>query len=233
MTVFVIVKPGFDELAEATRYDCGFISASTRVEFVHVNSNPMEQLRSICALSIESGDLICLAGVCPRHVGFQFAQLAKDTSRNYMPGQGINHQGTPIEENKIQSRLAIEKNYQTAWPYIMAIGHPESAIESFDVIRDLEVDVAWPEYVPDSPLLEHLLSVSATVGEWEVPDWFRIVDLSMQDLELNPMMNSTCQWNEWISFYPANKTFKLENHAQLDPIWLAGIATPLEHWRRG
>jgi len=49
-------------------------------------------------------------------------------------------------------------------------------------------------------------------------------------LELAPVMYASHMWHDWIAFYPANGNFKLENHAQLHPVWLAGSTKPLEYW---
>lgn len=77
----------------------------------------------------------------------------------------------------------------------------------------------------------HWLSAAAALHtSWLAPDWFPVVDLSVRDLEISPVMYATNHWNDWIAFYPSNGAFKLENHAQLYPVWLDGSTKPLEFW---
>jgi hypothetical protein len=233
MTVYVIVPPGQEELAEVTKFDCSFIDTTLPVEFVKVDEDPKAQLKTIALLPFVPGDIVCLAGLCPRQTSFQIAKLSIDSKRNYMPGTGIDHRGIDIAPGKMQHRLAIEKNYQTAWPYILVIGDVESAVESFNLIEHLDPSLYWPEYTPSKIEMTHIFGAVSAAGNWQVPKWFKVVDLSVRDLELLPLMYATNEWHDWISFYPANGNFKLENHTQLNPVWTAGSTKPLEYWRRG
>jgi hypothetical protein len=72
-----------------------------------------------------------------------------------------------------------------------------------------------------------------STGHWQAPNWFKIVDMSVRNLELAPIMYAHHMWHDWIAFYPANGNFKLENHSQIYPVWLAESEKPLEYWRRG
>ena len=114
----------------------------------------------------------------------------------------------------------------------MIIGDPALAKKSFEILPELDSTVYWPNYTPEPGhvRIEHLLAVVAATGLWETPDWFKIVDLSVRDLELAPVMYASHMWHDWIAFYPANGNFKLENHSQLHPVWLAGSTKPLEYW---
>ena len=134
---------------------------------------------------------------------------------------------------KINKRQPLEQNYQTAWPYLMVIGDPELAKTSFEIVEHLDSAEYWPNYFPDAPELIHLLGVVSLTGYWQTPEWFKLVDLSIRDLEIAPVMYASHTWHDWIAFYPANGNFKLENHTQLFPVWLDESEKPLEHWKRG
>ena len=233
MTFYIIVPPGKDRLAEVSKIDIGFVSPGAKIELVKVDDVPFSQLKVIASLNLESGDVICIAGLCARRTTLDVIELAKTTKLNYIPGAGVDHRGVPIFAGKISSRQPIEKNYQTAWPYLMVIGDPESATTSFEIFEHLDPTTYWPNYVPDMPELIHLLGVVSMTGYWTVPEWFKLVDLSIRDLEIAHVMYASHTWHDWIAFYPANGNFKLENHAQLFPVWLDGSEKPLEHWKRG
>jgi hypothetical protein len=234
MTFYIVVRPGEDRLAEISKLDIGFVQPGAKVEFVKLENNvPSEQLQVLSNLKLETGDVICLAGLCVRRTTIDIIELAKNTKQNYMPGVGIDHRTVPILPGKISIRQPIEKNYQTAWPYLMVIGNPESAITSFKIFEQLEPSQYWTNYVPDTPDLIHLLGVVSVTGFWQTPEWFKLVDLSIRDLEIARVMYASHMWHDWIAFYPANGNFKLENHSQLHPVWLAGSEKPLEHWKRG
>ncbi len=233
MTFFIIVPPGKDRLAEVSKIDIGFVSPGAKVEFVKVDDVPLSQLKTIAGLNLESGDVICLAGLCVRRTTLDVIELARQTKLNYMPGAGVDHRSVPIPPGKISVRQPIEKNYQTSWPYLMIIGEPETAKLSFDLFDKLDPADYWANYVPDMPELLHLLGVVSATGFWQTPEWFKLVDLSIRDLEIAPVMYASHTWHDWIAFYPANGNFKLENHSQLFPVWLAGSEKPLEHWKRG
>lgn len=233
MTLYVITPPEQDKLASVSKYDASFSSPPTKVEIVNVEESPLAQLKALSKLNLQPGDIICQAGLCIRRTVLEIVELAKTTKQNYMPGEGVDHRGVPIEPGKIQHRLPIEKNGQEVWPYVMVIGNPESAKLSFEIFEQLEADSYWHTYTPEVPTLNHLLGVVSMTGLWEMPKWFKVVDLSIRDLEIAPVMYASHMWHDWIAFYPANGNFKLENHSQLHPVWMAGSEKPLEHWARG
>ena len=234
MTFFVIVRPGEDSLAEVSRLDISFVQPGAKVELVKIEStDPAEQLKAIASLNFESGDVLCLAGLCVRRTTLDVIELAKQSKLNYTPGHGMDHRGVEIPPGKISIRQSIEKNCQSTWPYLLVVGDPESAKLSFDLFQHLDPNDYWPNYVPDPVDLLHLIGVVVSTGYWQSPDWFKLVDLSIRDLEIAPIMYASHTWHDWIAFYPANGNFKLENHSQLSPVWLAGSTKPLEHWKRG
>lgn len=233
MTFYVIVPPGKENLAEVSKIDIGFVLPGSKVEFVKVDGEPSLQIKTLASLNLEAGDVICFAGLCVRRTTIDAMELCRFTKLNYMPGAGVDHRGVPIPAGKIGRRQPIEKNYQTAWPYLMVIGDPETAKISFELLEHLNPADYWPNYVPDTPELVHLLGVISMTGYWQAPEWFKLVDLSIRDLEIAPVMYASHRWHDWIAFYPANGNFKLENHAQLFPVWLDGSEKPLEHWKRG
>jgi hypothetical protein len=233
MTFFVIVPPGKDRLAEVSKIDIGLVSPGARVELVEVDDIAINQLGTIATLNLEPGDVICLAGLCVRRTTLDIIELSRHHKLNYMPGSGVDHRGLAIPAGKINKRQPIEQNYQTAWPYLMVIGNPELAKENFSLFQQLDPVDYWPNYVPEKPELIHLLGVIASAGEWQTPEWFKLVDLSIRDLEIAPVMYASHTWHDWIAFYPANGNFKLENHSQLSPVWLDESEKPLEHWHRG
>jgi hypothetical protein len=232
MTIHVLTLPGQEDLYKATKFDCSFVDITNNVVPFDIKGTAMEQLDQLKELKLESGDIVCMAGLCPRPMTFHVSTLAKETKENYMPGLGIDHRSVAIATGKMQHRLPIENNYQMAWPYVMVIGNVESAMLSFELLKHLDPADYWPEYTPQEPILEHLLSVAATAGNWQTPNWFKVVDLSIRDLEIAPIMYASHTWHDWISFYPSNGNMKLENHAQLFPVWLAGSKRPLEYWQR-
>lgn len=188
MTFYIIVPPGKDRLAEVSKIDIGFVSPGARVELVAVDDTPLSQLNTIASLSLESGDVICFAGLCVRRTTLNVIELSKNNKLNYMPGAGVDHRGVHIPIGKINKRQAIEQNYQTTWPYLMVIGDPESAKDCFKLFEHLNPADYWPNYVPEKPELMHLLGVIALAGNWQSPEWFKLVDLSIRDLEIAPVM---------------------------------------------
>lgn len=233
MTVYIIVAPGKENLASITEHDVKLVDPMIKTELVTVTNNAYEQLSTIGTLNLLPGDIICIAGICLRHTPFHIAELAVERKENYMPGRGIDHRGVDIPAGKIQHRLAIEKNQLSVWPYLMIVGNPASALLSLKLINDIDPNLYWHTYKPEEPLLTHLLSVVSNLGQWETPNWFNVVDMSIRDLELEPIMYSSNAWHDWIAFYPANGNFKLENHGQIYPVWLAESEKPLEYWQHG
>jgi len=232
MTIHIIAPPDSDDHVKITSLDATLINASVELNVVNVEKDPYSQIKQLSTLDLKAGDIICMAGTCTRQSTIAIAQHAAAAHLNFMPGTGIDHRGVPIEPHKINARAAIEKNNNIAWPYIMIIGDPELAKKSFEILPDLDSAVYWPNYMPEPEhvRIEHLLAALAATGLWETPDWFKIVDLSVRDLELAPVMYASHMWHDWIAFYPANGNFKLENHSQLHPVWLAGSLKPLEYW---
>lgn len=233
MTVHVIVQPGKQNHAEITKLDVSFVDPGVKVNFVEVEVDAWSQLKALSQLTLEAGDVICRAGLCPRQTTFEIAKLSVDHKQNYMPGVGVDHRGLEIPENKIKSRLALEKNGYQAWPYVLVVGDPESARLSFEIVENLDKSLYWQDYTPEEPTIEHILGIVLSTGLWSAPDWFKVVDMSVRNLELAPVMYANHMWHDWIAFYPANGNFKLENHSQILPVWLAESEKPLEYWRRG
>jgi len=233
MTIHIIAPPGFDEHVKITSLDAKLVNASVELNVINVEAEPYSQIKLLAGLDLAPGDIICMAGTCTRQSTTAIAELAVAKQINLMPGAGIDHRGVPIEPHKINARAAIEKNNNIAWPYLMVIGDPALAKKSFEILPELDSTVYWPNYTPEPEQvrIEHLLAAVAATGLWETPDWFKIVDLSVRDLELAPVMYASHMWHDWIAFYPANGNFKLENHSQLHPVWLAGSTKPLEYWK--
>ena len=233
MTLHIIAPPDSADHVKITSTDIKFVNASIEINVIDVPVDPYEQIKALTTIEFKAGDILCMAGLCVRQHTLLIAELATSTNLNYMPGLGIDHRGVPLEKNKINFRKAIEANEQTAWPYVMVIGNPELAKKSFELFAEIDSSLYWHTYVPepDTVRLEHLLSAIAYTGLWETPDWFKVVDTSVRDLELAPVMYASHMWHDWIAFYPSNGNFKLENHTQLHPVWLAGSTKPLEYWK--
>lgn len=233
MTLHIIAPPDSADHVKITSMDAKFVNASIEINIVDVSADPYEQIKKLATVDYNSGDVVCMAGLCPRHHTFLVAELAKSKKENYMPGCGVDHRSVELEPNKINFRKPIEANGHTAWPYVMVIGDPDLAKKSFELLPELDTSLYWSEYVPEEGtlMLEHLLAVVASTGLWETPNWFKVVDLSVRDLELAPVMYASHMWHDWIAFYPSNGNFKLENHTQLSPVWLAGSTKPLEYWK--
>lgn len=232
MTLHIIAPPDSNDAVKVTSFDAKFVNASVEIGIINVDKDPYVQIKQLAEIDFKAGDIVCLAGTCTRQLQ-HIVDIAVHTKENYMPGQGIDHRGVPIEPNKINFRRPIEKNNITAWPYLMVIGNPELAKKSFEILSDLDPTMYWPEYTPEPAAIriEHLLAVVAATGLWQTPIWFKVVDMSVRDLELGPVMYASHMWHDWIAFYPANGNFKLENHSQLYPVWLADSTKPLEYWK--
>jgi hypothetical protein len=231
MTVYILTTAGREEHATISKVDIKFVDASMPVNIINVDADPYKQIKALATIDYKAGDIICIAGTCLRHTPFEIAKIAAANNINYMPGTGVDHRGVTIQSGKIYSRNAIEKNYSTAWPYIMIVGNPESAKLSFEIFEEILSELYWPNYVPEVIAIEHLLAAVAAAGHWETPEWFKIVDMNIRDLELAHVMYASHNWDDWIAFYPSNGNFKLENHAQLLPVWLADSTKPLEYWK--
>jgi hypothetical protein len=234
MTLHIIAPPNSDEHVSITAMDAKYVDVAVEINVVHVDLDPYSQIKQLASLELKAGDIICLAGACPRQTTAPMAEIAATKKVNLMPGTGVDHRGVPIGTHKINSRAPIEKNNMTAWPYVMVVGDPELATKSFKLLPDLDPALYWANYVPapNDLKIEHLLAILPATGLWESPDWFKVVDLSIRNLELAPVMYASHMWHDWIAFYPANGNFKLENHSQLCPVWLAGSTKPLEYWKQ-
>lgn len=232
-TVYIVVRPGHEHLAEVTQKDIAIVDSDIKTILINTVSDPVAQITQLSLIKFESGDVLCLAGLCPRRLTFEYANIARERNENYMPAIGVDHRNVKLDANKIYNRAAIEKNHYNVWPYLAIVGNPDSASLSFELVQHIDKSLYWSHYEPEMPMLEHLLAVASSTGHWIMPDWFKVVDMSMRDLEIAPVMYSTHKWDNWIAFYPANGNFKLENHAQTNPVWLAGSSKPLEYWRNG
>jgi len=231
MTFHILTNHPDGKLVTITKKDLMYTTTDHKINIVTMESTPLDTIKKLSTLDFDAGDVICLAGLCPRKTTFEIIELAKERKENYLPGQGVDHRGVPIESGKIKNRLAVEKNHLTAWPFLAVIGDPESAKLSFEMLSLLEPELYWPDYVPDEPHITHLLAVLTATGLWTAPEWFKLVDLSIRDLELAPVMYASHMWHDWIAFYPANGNFKLENHSQLFPVWIADSEKPMEYWQ--
>ena len=96
MTFYVIVPPGKDRLAEVSKIDIGFVSPGAQVELINVDDIPLSQLNAIASLNLESGDVVCFAGLCVRRTTLDVIELAKNNKLNYMPGAGVDHRGVEL-----------------------------------------------------------------------------------------------------------------------------------------
>lgn len=231
MTFHILSPTENSKSIDITKRDIKFNTTEQQTNVILLETTPNETIKKLKDIKFESGDVICLAGLCPRQTTFSIIEIAKERKENYMPGLGVDHRGVAIPPGKFKNRLPIEKNYQVAWPYLAVIGDPVSAIASFELLEYISPLDYWPEYTPEVPNITHLLAVLSSIGGWITPDWFKVVDLSIRDLELAPIMYSSHAWHDWIAFYPANRTFKLENHSQLNPVWLANSEKPMDYWK--
>jgi hypothetical protein len=238
MTVHILVETNGTiehQLVEITKHDAVLIDAQEKFNVVDLSTKTLgEKIKLLAEINYEPGDVVCFAGLCLR----QFTKTARDLAKlkkiNLIPGTGVDHRLQTIWPNKISRRLPIDKNFYAVWPSLLIIGDVETAQQGFSVIGQLIADntqACWPHYVPEDPTLEQTLSILSIMENWQAPDWFKLVDLSIRDLEVVPVMYATHAWHDWIAFYPANGNFKLENHTQLYPVWLAGSLKPLEYWK--
>lgn len=231
-TIHVLVYENQTNLYEVTKRDAQQVDTLNVYNQVNLSGSYVEQLKVLSQIEYQPGDVICFAGACVRQFTQHISDIAKNSKLNYMPGHGVDHRGQPIPFAKISRRIPIDKNFYEVWPSLMVIGNPESARTSFETLAQLDSSICWPHYEPENPTLEHYLSILPyAFDSWFAPHWFKIVDMSVRDLEVVPVMYATHRWHDWISFYPANKNFKLENHTQLYPVWLAGSSKPLEYWQ--
>ncbi len=232
MTVYVVDNPSNNRLFDVTQKDIKFHNPHLQAQKLPFIDSPIEQLQYLQALPLDTGDIVCFAGVTLRRHTWLMNDIAVERSWNIMPGQIVDHRNVPIEPGKIFKRKPQELNQHRGSPYVMLIGDPLSAVESWSEIQQFKPEEIWTNYLPDNPTIFHWLSAAAAIFPgWQTPDWFPIVDTTVRDLEIAPVMYATNHWTDWIAFYPANGNFKLENHSQLYPVWLDGADKPLEYWR--
>lgn len=232
MTVYVIDNAQQPRLFDVTRHDIKFYDP--HCEIVKLDAQPAvkDTLNQLISLPLNAGDIVCSAGLAPRRHTWSMAELAIDKKINLMPGRLVDHRYVDIGPGKFFHRKPQEENGHSGCPHLMVIGDPLSAVESWLSIQQFKPEEIWTQYLPDNPTLAHWLSaVAALFPNWLTPSWFPIVDTSVRDLEIAPVMYATNHWADWIAFYPANGNFKLENHSQLYPVWLDHSEKPLEYWR--
>lgn len=229
-TIHIISDRASEKLIKVTKIDALRISTDFKFNIVYREDTVNATLQRLANTKFAVGDIICIAGTVLRPITFEWAKLAIKNKTNYCPGSAIDHRGLPIGTNKIKHRLPLEQNNHNSWPYISIIGDLKKASTGFTLLQELDLALAFPFYSQDIQSLETLLCVLPSLGLWEAPNWFKIVDLSIRDLEIQYTMYNTHTWHDWIAFYPANGNFKLENHSQLYPLWLDSSEKPLEYW---
>lgn len=232
--VYIIDNPTQPGLVEITKYDIKLKDPHCQITVIDFCKNANEQLERLilAAEQCKAGDIFCIAGVALRTLTWNLVDIAIEKNINLIPGQTVDHRLVPIPNGKFFSKKPQELNQHPANPYVMILGNPAGAIESWKTIQQLDPAVIWAAYLPDSPTINHWLSAAAALHQsWISPEWFPLVDMSIRDLELAPVMYASNQWSDWIAFYPANGNFKLENHTQLNPVWFDFSEKPLEYWR--
>jgi len=232
MTVYVIDNAKKPKLFDVTEQDIKFHDPHLGAVRLPAFDNPVDQLKQLQTLPLDAGDIICFAGLTPRRHTWLMRDLAVGKSWNLMPGRLVDHRTVDVGLGKIFKRKPQELNGHPGSPYVMLIGDPLSAVESWSTIQNFTPEEIWPTYLPETPTILHWLSAAAALMPgWLTPEWFPMVDTSVRDLEIAPVMYASNQWSDWIAFYPANGNFKLENHSQLYPVWLDESEKPLEYWR--
>jgi hypothetical protein len=230
--IYVLDNAAHPRLFDVTRHDVKFYDPYLELVPVPAADSPRQQLEQLMMLPIDSGDIICFAGLTPRQHTWNMLDIAQQNKINLMPGRCMDHRGIDIEPGKFFRRRPQEMNQHPGHPQLMLIGDPLAAVESWATILELEPEQIWSQYMPETQDLMHWLSAAAALhAGWQTPDWFPIVDMSIRDLEIAPVMYASNHWTDWIAFYPANGNYKLENHTQLYPVWLDNSEKPLEYWR--
>ena len=223
------------ELYNVTKEDILTINREAEVIYVELlENNPIDQLLELSQIPLEDGDILCEAGIAPRPLSFKILELAKESKTNIVPGKVVDHRLLEIPKKKILRRKVQEENNQNSSPYIMLIGDSMSAVESFMLVGKFTEEELWTDYLPEESHLQHWLSAMVSIfPTWKSLCNFPLVDLSIRDLETAPVMYATNTWHDWISYYPSNGNFKLENHVQLFPIWLDRSKKTLEYVYNG
>ena len=234
MTVYVIDNKQQPNLAKVTVYDIKLHDPHLNPIIVNQEENPADQLKALAQLDLNNGDIICFSGLVLRPMTWAMIDHAVNLQKNLMPGQTVDHRLIKIEQGKFFRRRTQEQNEHTGIAYLMIIGDAAGAIESWNTVLELPPEEIWSKYLPETLSVQHWLSAAAELhSSWITPNWFKIVDMSIRDLELAPVMYASNRWEDWIAFYPANGNFKLENHSQLNPVWLDSSEKPLEYWKNG
>lgn len=198
---------------------------------IPVATSPRDLLENLIAAPIRDGDVVCFAGLALRTVVWELLAIAKQRQINLMPGCMTDHRGQRIPDGKFFARKPQEVNQHPGIPYVMLIGDAAGAKQSWSTLLALPERDVWSLYQPEDFSSHHWLSAAAVLhSSWLTPDWFPVVDLTVQDLELMPVMYATNHWSDWISFYPAGGNLKLENHVQTYPVWFDHSTKPLEYW---
>lgn len=232
MTVYVLDNRQRPKLFDVTRHDIKFHDPHSEIVRLESQTSAIDTLNQLSSLPLNSGDIICYAGLAPRRHTWTMTKIAQDKQLNLMPGRLIDHRCVDIDSGKFFKRKPQEENGHLGAPQLMVIGNPLTAVESWQTIQQFTPEEIWSNYLPDQPELSHWLSaVASLLPGWLTPDWFPLVDTTVRDLEIAPVMYATNHWSDWIAFYPANGNFKLENHSQLYPVWLDYSEKPLEYWR--
>lgn len=231
MTIYIINDSENPDLATVTEKELDIQDIKIKTSKIDLAADPLLQINQLADLDLSDGDIICFAGVVLRTLVWNFSQIANETKSNLMPGQIVDHRSYPVADGMFFSRKPQEENGYPGVPYVILIGDSQGAKESWQAITLLDEDQVWGFYKPETLTIYHWLSAAAALHtSWKTPDWFPIVDLSIRDLEIAPVMYATNHWSDWISFYPSAGNFKLENHAQLLPVWLDRSTKPLEYW---
>lgn len=230
-TVYIIADQENPDLDKITLGDLKFHHPDVKTMLLDQSEDPQELLENLQDINLSSGDIICFAGLALRHTTWNMLELAQERHWNIMPGQAVDHRSLPISPGTFYRRRTQENNNHHGIPYVMLIGNPSKAKRSWQNIQIFTPKEIWSSYLPETLTIYHWLSAAATLDQsWITPTWFSLVDLSIRDLDLVPTMYATNHWSDWIAFYPANGNFKLENHAQLNPVWFDHSTKPLEYW---
>lgn len=230
-TVYIINDQKNSNLHKVTLEDLKFCAPDAKVDLVDQPKDPLDLLKNLQDLNLEDGDIVCFSGLAVRQTTWNALQIAQERQWNIMPGQIVDHRCVAIPQGTFYFRRAQESNNHPGIPYIMLIGDSAGAKNSWSNVQDFATEDIWHAYLPDTLTAYHWLSAAASLDRsWITPTWFPVVDLSIRDLDLIPTMYSTNHWSDWIAFYPANGNFKLENHAQVHPVWFDHSTKPLEHW---
>jgi hypothetical protein len=228
---YILYTEGLENQIAITEYDLKSVfSANSAI--IHIKIEGKETLKKLQELPLEAGDVICYAGITLRLTMQTIIDIAKEKVLNIVPGNLVDHREQPIGVGKFLELKPIEQNEHNNYPYIIVIGNAESFKDSIYTIQQFTHEEIWPIYCPEEPTLMHWLAAAMFISEYTIsPTWFNLINMAIRNMELAPVMYAHNPWHDWISFYPAKTSFKLENHAQLLPVWLAESYKPLEYWK--